>query len=249
MQSRQIITRSIILNVTDYSDTSLILEVFSEDLGCISIIAKGAKREKRHDSGFYNTMSVLEMTLIKQQSDMYILSTSNFLENPAVTERWETFSLQSAGLELFRVIMVTHEEASEYYELLYSYLTFLAGITKNGILIFWRFLLRVYQKMGIGMDVSTCTNCHIEGKPITHYDSLLSGFICSDCNLDLQQPTIPIDPHVAQIIQALPHIGHKLNEIELTMREKNEIQTILLLHFEDHMHQKLYFKSLKELLK
>jgi DNA repair protein RecO (recombination protein O) len=249
MPDRQIITSSIILNITDYSDTSLIIEAFSADLGCISIIAKGAKREKRKDTGFYNIMSVLELTLLKQQSDMYILSASNFLENLAMTERWETFSLQSAGLELFRAIMVTHEEAHEYYELLYSYLTYLPGVDKNGILIFWRFLLRIFQKMGIGLDVSSCANCHIKTKTITHYNSLLSGFLCRDCTHELQLPSIPIEAHPAQILQSLPHIGHKLTEIELTKAEIIEIQSIFLRHFEDHLHQKLYFNSLKELIK
>jgi DNA repair protein RecO (recombination protein O) len=249
MQTREITTSSIILNVTDYSDTSLILEVFSEDLGCISVIAKGAKREKRKDTGFYNIMSVLEITLLKQQSDMYLLTSSNFLENLAMTERWETFSLQSAGLELYCSIMVTNEEASEFYELLHSYLAYLPNVQKNGILIFWRFLLRVFQNLGIGLDVSSCSHCHNPAKPITHYNSLLSGFLCEDCILELHEPSIPFEPGTASILQSLPHIGHMLNELVLTKAEIVEIQSIFLRHFEDHMHQKLYFNSLKELMK
>lgn len=248
-RERQIITCGIILNVTDFTDTSLILEVFSKDLGCISVIAKGAKREKRQDTGFYNLMHLLEWTLIKQQSEMYLLKSSNLSENLALTEHWETFSLQCAGIELYRSIMVTHEEAPDFYELLYSYLTFLPQVPKNGILIFWRFLLRVYQMMGIELNVSFCSHCRIETKPITHYNSHRSGFICESCTFELKEPSIPIEPHVAHILQSLPHIGHKLNEIELTKIEIQEIQSIFLRHFEDHMHQKLYFRSLQELLK
>ncbi len=249
MRERQIITRGIILNRTDYTDTSLILDVFSEDLGRISVIVKGAKREKRQDTGFYSLMNVLEWTLISQQSEMYILKSSNLLESTAMTEQWETFSLQCAGLELYRSIMVTHEEASEYYELLYSYLVFLPKITANGILIFWRFLLRVFQKMGIELNVKACAFCRKEDIPLPYYNSHRSGFVCQDCTSKLNEPSIPLDSHAANILHSLPYIGHLLIDIQLSKRETAEIQSIFLRHYEDHMHQKLCFKSLIDLLK
>jgi hypothetical protein len=40
-----------------------------------------------------------------------------------------------------------------------------------------------------------------------------------------------------------------LNEIELTKTDMVEIQSIFLRHFEDHMHKRLYFKSLQGLIK
>ncbi|HNX00405.1 MAG TPA: DNA repair protein RecO [Candidatus Cloacimonadota bacterium] len=244
-QDKQIVTKGIILDKTDYSESSLILVVFSEDLGNISVIVKGAKREKRPDAGNYQIMNLLEFSLIKQQSDMYLLHSSSYLQALSKLNNWEIFKLQCAGLELYNAIIIPQEDAHDYFELLNHYLVYIQKVEKNGIMIFWRLLLRVFQKMGIELNVQTCNRCHSDKKPLTHYNSMSSGFLCENCTFELGEPSIPIDQKTAEILHLLPQIGNHIHEIEISESQIIEIQTIFNRHFEDHLHKKLYFKSLK----
>lgn len=245
MQEKQFITQGIILHKIDYSDTSLILEVFTEKYGKISVIVKGGKREKRADSGFYQIMNQLEFSLISQQSDMYLVHDSTYVEVLAKLDHWEIFKYQCAALELYRNLIISNEESHDFFEVLRNFLSYIRSVDRHHVLIFWRFLLRIFKMLGIELNVAVCAHCLSEQKPLTHYNSQQSGFLCADCTYELNEPCIPLESHTAFVLRSLPTIGHSLSDIDLSEPEIREINSILVRHFEDHLHQKLIFKSLK----
>ena len=64
-------TSGVVLRKIPYKETSLIIELFTPHLGKISVIAKGARREKRSDSGLLDLLNELDLVLHKNPNPDY----------------------------------------------------------------------------------------------------------------------------------------------------------------------------------
>ena len=67
-------TEAIVLKTTNYSDTSLIIKVFSQDYGIQTYLAKGVKGKKsKNKANLFQPLSILNITGVKSKSDLLIL--------------------------------------------------------------------------------------------------------------------------------------------------------------------------------
>lgn len=72
-------TEAIVLKTTNYSDTSLIVKIFSQDYGVQTYLAKGAKgRKSKNKANFFQPLSILKITGVKSKSDLLILKEASF---------------------------------------------------------------------------------------------------------------------------------------------------------------------------
>lgn len=61
-------TRGIVLRTTDYSDTSIIAKIYTEEFGIQSYLIKGAKRKKASvKSNLFQPLSILELVVYKKE--------------------------------------------------------------------------------------------------------------------------------------------------------------------------------------
>ncbi len=49
-----------------------------------------------------------------------------------------------------------------------------------------------------------------------------------------------------EIIEKLPHVGNHINQLSLTRKTIQKINSIFLNHYETHFHNRLHLKSLKD---
>ena len=72
-------TEAIVLKTTNYSDTSLIVKVFSEDYGIQTYLAKGVKgRKAKNKANVFQPLSILKISGIQTKSELIILKEATF---------------------------------------------------------------------------------------------------------------------------------------------------------------------------
>lgn len=79
MKEKNQTTEAIVLKTTNYSDTSLIVKVFSQDYGIQTYLAKGVKgRKSKNKANLFQPLSILKITGVKSKSDLLILKEATF---------------------------------------------------------------------------------------------------------------------------------------------------------------------------
>lgn len=236
----------ILLKVSPYSDSSLVLQFFCQRLGNIGVLAKGWK--KKQDACPFEPNFGYELAIYEPlESGLYLLSEATLLSERKYEEpkRW---SVALAGTELISQLVIAEEEAALYYGLLGSYLDYLLELKDEPLPIFWRLLLRVMQLMGLKLELGSCSHCHSRIQ--------LSGYLKRDCRLLCQkciinsfnpQETISFSFKARDLIALLPEIGLHLQGLKLDQTTVAEVNELFLRYYQVHFQQKLRLKSLSVL--
>ncbi|NQV17735.1 MAG: DNA repair protein RecO [Armatimonadetes bacterium] len=244
-KDRNIHTTGIIFRKTPFKETSLILEVFTQEFSKISVIAKGIKREKSKDLGLTEILNELELVLHKT-NEWYILKSATLIKSHLFEVDFNKNILMQAAVEIYRQLIIPEEDSKKLYELLIKYFNYLKQVNINGIAIFWRFLLRVLTISGIELNVISCVNCKKQKTDFMGYYPQKNGFICKNCYRPvLKNSIIKISDEVTSIFSNIYQIGNILNKIEISKSTINQINKIFLIHLSEHFHKKFHLKSLE----
>ncbi len=243
---RKIKEPAILFRITNYSETSLILQVLGKDSGVISIIAKGIRNKP-----LCNTLSVLneyEFSLYEPaETGLYLFSEACCLQEYITSDNAARMAAALAGVEFVSQLMVSKDEHEAYYDLICKYLSHLQKVEKNHVAIFWRLIIRVFVYLGIELDVSVCNRC--KTRPVSSYDRNSLELLCGGC-FDASIPsTLRVDfsSEAAELLAMLPGIGNHLEQISLSRGTVSELNTFFLQYFHHHLHKALSLKSLKVL--
>ena len=244
-KNRDVQTTGIIFRKTPYRETSLILEIFALELGKISVIAKGIKREKSKDLGLTEILNELELVLHKT-NDWYILKSATLIKSHLFEVDFNKNILMQAAVEIYRQLIIPEEDSKKLYELLMKYFNYLKQVNINGIAIFWRFLLRVFIITGIELNLTKCIICKKQKNDFIGYYPQKSGFICKKCYRPVfDSSIIKISNDVASIFSNIYQIGNILDKIEISKSTINQINKIFLIHLSEHFHKKFHLRSLE----
>jgi DNA repair protein RecO (recombination protein O) len=247
--SRDIKTTGIVLKKNKFRETSVIFNLFSLELGRISVIAKGVRKNKSKYIGLIDILNEVELELYKNpESNLYLFKSGRLLNNYTYGNSYRKQVLLSAAAELYNKLSFPDDEVGQMYQLLKNYLVFMQQVNKNGIAIFWRFLLRIFKIMGINIEPNVCIKCGEIGNKMVAFSVHSSGFICQNCYRQSQADfVVGISAKTAEILAILPNIGNYLNQIEISDKIIKELNNVFLLHLSEHFHQNFRLKSLETL--
>ena len=209
-------------------------------------MAKGIRKEKSKSAGLTEILNELELVLYKNpSSDWYIYKSASLTRAHLFEVDFKTGILMQAAAEIYRQLIIPGEDAEKLYELLLKYLQFVLQVKKNGIAIFWRFLLRLFRLIGIEFNSTTCINCGSKGDFIAYFPQK-HGFICKKCFRPVYNDLVfEISGEQAELFTNLNHIGNMLDELQISKSTIQQINKILLLHLAEHFHKSFYLKSIK----
>jgi len=247
--SRDIKITGLVLKKNKFRETSVIFNFFCQKLGRISVIAKGVCKNKSKYIGLIDFLNELELELYKNpESDLYLFKSGHLLNSYTYGNSYRKQVLLSAAAELYNKLSFPDDEVGEMYQLLKNYLTFMQKVNKNGIAIFWRFLLRIFKILGIDLEPNICIKCGEIGNTMAAFSVHSSGFICQKCYHQGQADfVVSISAKTAEILAILPNIGNYLNQVEINDKTVDELNKIFLLHLSEHFHQNFRLKSLETL--
>lgn len=153
-------TRCFLLRKQLYSESSLILHVFAENLGMITILAKGLRKSKDRQEVLLNSLDEYEVIITEPATPgLYTLNDLCQLSEYPTDMPLQTWVCAQAGAELLTKLLFPLDETPQFYLALKQYLTYQRKVTANPITIFWRFVVHITKLLGIPIRLNTCGDC------------------------------------------------------------------------------------------
>ncbi len=245
---KKIKERGYVSRIIEYGESSLILHIFGESLGNISILAKGIRKKK--DRSLITVLNEYEFSLYEpSESGLYLYSEASCINEP-ICQHNPVF--QAAGLcalELYHQIIIGVDECPLYYELLRKYIDYQNTIEKNHVSVFWRFFLRVLIVMGVELKLSTCHVCGKQIDDYTGYDRFTCELLCHYCfsELELSNRYQLFQEDTSNVLKQLPKLSEHINSLVISRNCVVEINNYLKSYFSIHFHKQLSLKSLNVL--
>ncbi len=230
-------TKGIVLNQFKYSETSLIVNILTEDFGKMSFIINGVRKKKsKFPSNNFQAFNIIELVFIQSnKSDLHRITevNSSIILNDIIFDIYKS----SICMFLAEMIHLTYQ-ASEKDEQLFSFLENLIQFidnspSKNIANIHLWSLLRLMQFSGISPENNYSNRLAffnpVEGK-FTNEDKK-NQFIYSALNSE-------------RINQLLSSKIEDISDIEMSRKERHTLLNLLLQYFQLHLDS---FKKSKSL--
>lgn len=173
---------AVVLRSINYSDTSLIVRLFTEQFGKVSVIAKGARRPKRSAAGVLQPPNHITVWYQhKEGRDIQTLIKSEFVERYAGL----TADLARSAAALVVVEMLdraVHDSDPHpiLFRLITSTLRQLDQITGDVAVLLNFYQLHMARQLGFSPRLSACGQC---GQPMNKasLDMTTGSLLCARC--------------------------------------------------------------------
>jgi DNA repair protein RecO (recombination protein O) len=238
---------AICIRVTDYSETSQIVTLFTRTTGKISAIAKGSKRPKSAFDGPLEVLScgqivfsdtsgekLATLTEFQQQSGFADLANNLFAMNCCLF-----------GAELVNGLTHDYDPHPELFD---AFLQFLQNANehqehRNVLTFLILFQLTLLQEIGLMPILNACSNCKtqyaIRGTQYeAYFSSSANGFVCKDCEASFPDK-IKLSKNALDCLLVLSGVEGANAKLLAEANEKtlNEIQQVLIKHFTEILHR------------
>ncbi|MBC8382427.1 MAG: DNA repair protein RecO [Candidatus Cloacimonetes bacterium] len=237
------------LKVTEYSNTSQIIQFFSKEFGHVGVIAKGTRNPKNKYYGLIQQLGNYEIVIYKKDTTLSLLKEISLInDHNLLTSDLNMNVLAHAAAELYLQLMFEEDDYEKFYILLTQFYEYLPIVKKNHILIFWRFLLRVASFLGFSLKFSQCQVCGLQNSELFNGISFVhNGFICSNCaKKHAATEHFQINESTRKLLLTLKNL-HDLESFEITEQDTKTINTIFRTYLSHHLHKKIHLRSLEVL--
>ena len=171
----------IILNETNYGETSKILNILTKEYGYISVMSKGSRTIKSRLRGMSMRLVYGEFVIIYKKNGVSILQEGNILDSlkNILTDIGKmTFAIYL--IDFFKSILKESFDVDMYSILKEALLKINAGFDPS--LITNIVEIKLLKYLGVAPHFNNCILCGNEG--IITFDMNLAGFICKNCYRD-----------------------------------------------------------------
>jgi DNA repair protein RecO len=238
-------TNCILLKKQPYSETSILMQVISDTLGMVSVLAKGMRKGKEHNDYLLNVLNEYEFVVTSPSpSGIHTLAEMTLLEEYPTDLPLDTWFAAQAGAEILTKLILPDEEMPLFYKALKQYLTYLKSVPVNPLAIFWRYLLHLDKLLGVPINLSTCSACHNDMDIPSGYSPETGQLLCGNC-LTAFPASYSLSPESRNIIALLPVVGNYLNDLVITPETARQINRFMLSYISTQFHKKIFLNSLQ----
>lgn len=176
-------TEAVVLSKMNYGDSSIIASLFSEDLGKISVIIKGARSVNSKYGKIVDPLNYLLAVLYNKESrEVQLLSGADIIQHfPDVKNDLNKLSYAYAVLELVKSLLPEHQANKKLFKGVIKILTLLNSGEELPEITFGRFLFFFLKETGYEIQIDACAICgkrEFSDNIFYHRDK---GLICGDC--------------------------------------------------------------------
>lgn len=240
--------RGFLAKTSAYGESSLILKALTRGHGMISIIAKGIRKKPGAET--LSPVNDYELVLYEPgEGGLYLLSEFSLAREYDLSRKAECWAAAECALELYGKLIIPQDENPQYYDLLHDLFAYVESLDRNAILIWWRFLLRIYSLLGIPFGTDLCFHCGQRSKSIAAYEKGSARLVCLDCldtNADPERYEI-LTSQSSRILALLPGIGDYVNSLTPTRQSVAQLNQLFADYYQDHFNRRLELRSLKVL--
>jgi len=209
----EIRTRALLLNSAPIRESDLLLILFTEELGKIRALAKGALRSKKRFLGALLNLNELaiELSPARGKEIEFRLELADIIKSRFGLSRDPArLACACALAELAERAAPDLQPSFELYQLLGKSLDAISTV-KNFREYFIYFLLKILDSLGYLPSLENCAMCgkSLPEKPKTFRFSIgRGGFVCESC-AGSEKPLIAVSPSLAQSLRAMNRLSLK----------------------------------------
>lgn len=184
MSPQQLETDALIIASRDYSESDIIITLFSRDFGRISCIVKGGKKSQKRFVNKLEIFSFLHITFTEYpNSPLAFLNEAEL--HTSFLELRKNYALYTTGCIILEFLLQATKEREIDYKIFQLCLWALHHLNTHlpHQTILTLFLIRFYDLLGYRPELSHCQHCGCPANPkirfIFHH--LLGGLTCRNC--------------------------------------------------------------------
>lgn len=235
---------AVVLRTIDYSDTSLIVRLFTDQFGKVTVIAKGARRPRQAAAGVLQTPNHIAVWYhYKEGRDIQTLTKSEFVERYTGL----TASLAKSAATLVAVEMLdraVHDSDPHpiLFRLITATLRCLDQTEGDVTTVFHFYQLHLARQLGFGPRLATCGGC---GRPLKRASlNMTTGtLLCPQCRaMEGVRLGSPALEHLRTLDRT--HIT-ELAALQPSEKAGKEVGNFLLNHLYFHVDGMNNLKSIK----
>lgn len=226
-------TSAILLRRVEYGDADLILTLFAEDFGKISVIAKHAKKSRKRFAGVLELFSILNIQCrTGRKKGLAVLEEAQLIE-PYAALRGNILKTAYASYwaELAMVWSEDDQPQVPLYDLLVYALGELSADRQDGALLNLAFQMRFMALAGLCPNLNYCCVCRTDLDDIhtaaTGFDLPRGGLCCHTCDQAFE-PTLCLSRGTIKQLQWIAE-GRlaRIERIRFSAAALNEAQAFL----------------------
>lgn len=229
--------KGIIINENSYSETSKLLNIFTEEYGVIGVIAKGAKRLKSPIRSVTSKLTYADFQINYKEGKLSNLICADVINQfNEIKKDLLKISYASFLLELTSQVM-KQTNSKDIFSLLESTLIKIEeGF--DPVIITNILELKYLDYLGIKPVLDSCAVCG--SMKILTVSTSKGGFVCTNCHTNEKI----VDKKTIQILRMLYFVDiSKISKINLSDTTKNEIDDFINEYYDKYTG--LYLKSKK----
>lgn len=179
-------TAGIVIRLIEFSESSYVATLFTEDFGKITGLAKGARRQKSAFENALDLLAVSRVVFLRKTSEGMDLWTEAKLERRFRASARDLRRLY-AGYYVAELLLTMTDERDPHPVLFRSALKTIERLDGDG-LVSWeilRFELAILRELGHAPTLHHCVECGraLEPLPRVAFGQLAGGVLCSRCKL------------------------------------------------------------------
>ncbi|MCX7610954.1 MAG: DNA repair protein RecO [Ignavibacterium sp.] len=182
--SKIIKTEAIVLRKINYSESSLIVSLFTKSNGKISAILKGGRRPNSKLSSVVDLLNHIQVIIYKKESrDIQVISSADLYSYfPNIKSDFTKTTYAYAVCELVNDVYMEGEVNELMFNGLVRILNLMNNKEENSAILFIKFFIFFLKEIGYELNLELCKICSkelsIELKPVPFGNE---GFICLSC--------------------------------------------------------------------
>lgn len=237
------ISKAIVMRVTEFGESDLMVTFFAEDRGQIRGVAKGARRSRKRFVNCLDHFCLLNLEYGSTKGGgLYFLHSGRLLNAyPDLRYDFGRFSRASYMVELTEVLFPYGVADQEMFHLLGESFDLLGKDGSNPDIVALFFEIRAMTLGGYGINVEKCGRCgrRYAGRGTAVFDPGKGGIACLGC-LQVSAVSPEMGPATVKTIEkfraasSFPPDGMAVPEESI-----RELKTVLRLHREHHLGRRL----------
>jgi DNA repair protein RecO (recombination protein O) len=240
-------TLAIVLKVTEFSETSSVVTLMTEDFGKITGLAKGARRPKGPFEAALDLLAVCRIVFLHKRSEALDLLTEAKLQRRFQAARHDLSRLY-AGYYVAELLRELTDEGDPHPELFQTADQTLLALDNGDdpALQLLRFELTALRQLGHLPMLTQCAECGepIPGDRSAAFGQTAGGVLCETHRVGKRQ-VVRISSRGLHAMQALSDASEDWRDIEWASKVRGELRGVLNQYFANllgkrpRMHQYL----------
>ena len=176
-------TEAIVLSKMNYGDSSSIASLFTEDLGKISVIVKGARSPKSKYGKIVDPLNYLAVVLYKKESrEIQLLSQADIVEHyPNIKNDLSKLGYAYGVVELVKNLLADREVNKKIFKGMVKILSRLNSGEEKSEITFGRFFMFLLKETGYEIQIDSCALCGKQKFDGDVFYNFEKGLICGEC--------------------------------------------------------------------